>query len=234
MELSDINALVTGGSSGIGKATAKAIIEAGGQAVIAARGKERLEKVADEIGAIPIQCDVSVESEVFDLVEDTIEALDNYNVLINNAGYGEFSKLINLTAKEFEQQLKTNTIGAMVTARESARYFIQKEYGNIINVSSTAGKRGYEGGTAYVASKFAMGGMTECWRSELREHNIRVMQINPSEVQTKFFENAGRGSRPFNETKLIADDIAQTICSMLSLPDRGFIPETSVWATNPR
>lgn len=234
MELSDINALVTGGSSGIGKATAKAIIEAGGKAVIAARGKERLENAADEIGAIPIQCDVSVESEVFDLVEDTIDELDNYNVLINNAGYGEFSKLINLSAQEFEQQLKTNTIGAMVVARESARYFIQQEYGNIINVSSTAGKRGYEGGTAYVASKFAMGGMTECWRSELREHNIRVMQINPSEVQTKFFENAGRGSRPFNETKLIADDIAQTICSMLSLPDRGFIPETSVWATNPR
>lgn len=234
MELSDINALVTGGSSGIGKATAKAITEAGGQAVIAARGKERLENAADEIGAIPIQCDVSVESEVFDLVEDTIDELDNYNVLINNAGYGEFSKLINLSAKEFEQQLKTNTIGAMVVARESARYFIQQEYGNIINVSSTAGKRGYEGGTAYVASKFAMGGMTECWRSELREHNIRVMQINPSEVQTKFFENAGRGSRPFNETKLIADDIAQTICSMLSLPDRGFIPETSVWATNPK
>lgn len=234
MELSNINALVTGGSSGIGKATAKAIIEAGGQAVIAARGMERLENAADEIGAIPIQCDVSVESEVFDLVEDTIEELDHYNVLINNAGYGEFSKLINLTAKEFEQQLKTNTIGAMVTARESARYFIQQEYGNIINISSTAGKRGYEGGTAYVASKFAMGGMTECWRSELREHNIRVMQINPSEVQTKFFENAGRGSRSFNETKLIADDIAQTICSMLSLPDRGFIPETSVWATNPR
>lgn len=234
MDLSDINALVTGGSSGIGKATAKTIIEAGGQAVIAARGKERLENTADEIGAIPIQCDVSVESEVFDLVEETIDELDHYNVLINNAGYGEFSKLINLTAKEFEQQLKTNTIGAMVTARESARYFIQQEYGNIINVSSTAGKRGYEGGTAYVASKFAMGGMTECWRSELREHNIRVMQINPSEVQTEFYKNAGGGSRPFNETKLIANDIAQTICSMLSLPNRGFIPETSVWATNPR
>lgn len=122
----------------------------------------------------------------------------------------------------------------MMVARESAKHFIENNYGNIINVSSTAGKRGFEGGTAYVASKFALGGMTECWRSELREHNIRVMQINPSEVQTEFSQNAGREKRPFNETKLIADDIAQTICSMLALEDRGFIPETSVWATNPR
>ena len=234
MELSEIRALVTGGSSGIGKATAKAIIDAGGEAVIAARGKDRLQTAADEIGATPLQCDVSKESEVIDLVEQTIDELDGYNVLINNAGYGEFSKLVNLSAKDFEEQLKTNTIGAMMVARESAKYFVQQDYGNIINVSSTAGKRGFEGGTAYVASKFAMGGMTECWRDELRGHNIRVMQINPSEVQTKFSKNAGRGSRPFNETKLIADDIADTVCSMLSLPDRGFIPETSVWATNPR
>lgn len=234
MKLSDIRALVTGGSSGIGKATAKAITDSGGKVVIAARNKERLERAADEIDAIPIQCDVSEEREVIEMVEETIEELDDYNVLINNAGYGEFSKLVNLSASDFEEQLWTNTIGAMMVARESAKHFIKQDFGNIINVSSTAGKRGFEGGTAYVASKFAMGGMTECWRSELRGHNIRVMQINPSEVQTQFSENAGMGERPFNETKLIADDIAQTICSMLSLPNRGFIPETSVWATNPK
>lgn len=234
MKLSEIRALVTGGSSGIGKATAKMIIEAGGSAVIAARGEERLKKAADDIGAVPIQCDVSKESEVQNLVAKTVDELDDYNVLINNAGYGKFAKLTNLSTNEFEEILKTNTIGAMMVARESAKYFIQKDYGNIINISSTAGKRGFEGGTAYVASKFAMGGMTECWRSELREHNIRVMQINPSEVQTQFSENAGTGSKSFNETKLIADDIAQAICNILSLPNRGFIPETSVWATNPR
>ena len=234
MELSDVNALVTGGSSGIGKATAKAIIEGGGQAVIAARSEDKLQNTAEEIGATAVSCDVTRESDVIDLVESTIEELAGYNVLINNAGYGEFAKLVNLSASDFEQQLKTNTIGAMMVARESAKYFIQQSFGNIVNVSSTAGKRGFEGGTAYVASKFALGGMTECWRSELRPHNIRVMQINPSEVQTNFSENAGRGKRAFNESKLVADDIAQTICSMLSLADRGFIPETSVWATNPK
>lgn len=234
MELSEVNALVTGGSSGIGKATAKAIIEGGGHAVIAARSKDKLQKTAEEIGATAVTCDVTSESDVIHLVESTIKELDGYNVLINNAGYGEFAKLVNLSATDMEAQLKTNTIGAMMVARESAKYFIQQSFGNIVNVSSSSGKRGSEGSTAYSASKFALSGMTECWRAELRPHNIRVMQINPSEVQTDFFENAGLGERAFNETKLIADDIAQTICSMLTLPDRGFITETSVWATNPK
>lgn len=234
MDLKNAKALVTGGSSGIGKETARRIIENGGKAVIAARTLSTLEEAAEEIGAVPIRCDVSQEKQVIDLVLKTIEELEGYNVLINNAGYGHFSKLVNLSAGEFREQLEVNTIGAMMVARESAKHFIREDYGNIINVSSTAGKRGFEGGTAYVASKFAMGGMTECWRSELRGHNIRVMQINPSEVQTSFSKNAGMGERRFNETKLIAEDIAQTICQMLELPDRGFIPETSVWATNPK
>ncbi len=234
MDLKDAKAIVTGGSSGIGKETARQIVKAGGKVVIAARTKDKLNHAANEIGAIPIQCDVSKEKQVIELVLDAIDEMDGYNVLVNNAGYGHFSKLVNLSASEFEEQLRVNTIGAMMVARESAKHFIKQDYGNIINVSSTAGKRGFEGGTAYVASKFALGGMTECWRSELRSHNIRVMQINPSEVQTGFSENAGLGERKFNETKLIADDIGKTICDLLSLPDRGFIPETSVWATNPK
>jgi 3-oxoacyl-[acyl-carrier protein] reductase len=234
MELSDIKALVTGGSSGIGKATAKAIIEAGGKAVIAARGMDKLESTADEIGAIPVQCDVREEEQVINLVNETIDQLDGFNVVVNNAGYGQFSRLTDLSEKALKSVLQVNTVGAMMVGRESAKHFVEQDYGNIINVSSSAGKRGFEGGTAYCASKFALGGMTECWRAELRPHNVRVMQINPSEVQTEFFDNAGRGGRDFNPSKLIADDIAKAICNMLSLHDRGFITETSVWATNPQ
>lgn len=234
MNLSNARVLITGGSSGIGKETARQLIDNGAQVVIAARNEVRLREVADELSAIPIQCDVSIEKEVIELVEQTIRELDDYNVLINNAGFGDFAKLIHLPTSDFMDQIKVNTLGAMLAARESARYFIRKSYGNIINVSSSAGVKGFEGGTAYVASKFAMSGMTQCWRAELRPHNIRVMQINPSEVQTEFYENAGMGSRPHNETKLVAGDIAKTICDMLSLDDHGFITETSVWATNPK
>lgn len=234
MELSNIKALVTGGSSGIGKATAKAIIEAGGKAVVAARGMDKLESTAEEIGAFPVQCDVREEDEVINMVNDTIDKLDGFNVLINNAGYGQFSRLTDLSEKALKSVLQVNTVGAMMVGRECAKHFIEQEYGNIINVSSSAGKRGFEGGTAYCASKFALGGMTECWRAELRPHNIRVMQINPSEVQTAFFDKTDHGGRDFNPTKLVAGDIAKAICNMLSLHDRGFITETSVWATNPQ
>src|SRR4029079_1683042 len=116
----------------------------------------------------------------------------------------------------------TNVFGAMVVARESARHFVKKNYGNIVNVASSAALRGFAGGTAYVASKFALSGMTECWRAELRKSNVRVMQINPSEVQTECL----RG-RPHSERKLRALEIAHAVLSMLTMDDRGFVTEMS-------
>ena len=85
-----------------------------------------------------------------------------------------------------------------------------------------------------MATKFALKGMTECWRAELRKHNIRVMLINPSEVQTNFLPNAGRQARPKNDTKLEAEEIAHVVLSMLEMRDRGFITEATVFATNPQ
>lgn len=234
MDLSTAKVLVTGGSSGIGKATAKLLVEAGAQVVINGRTMKTLKATAEEIGATPAVGDVGIEADAKHVVKKAIKTMDGLNVLVNNAGYGMFSELVDLGVEDFESVLNTNVIGAMLMARESAKHFIEESYGNIINVSSTAGTKGFTGGTAYCASKFALGAMTECWRSELRQHNVRVMQINPSEVQTQFSQNAGMGEREFNETKLVAEDIGQTIVSMLQLPDRGFIPETSVWATNPQ
>jgi 3-oxoacyl-[acyl-carrier protein] reductase len=85
-----------------------------------------------------------------------------------------------------------------------------------------------------VSTKFALSGLTECWRAELRPHGVRVMQVNPSEVVTPFFEAAGMGARPDNPTKLHAEDIAHVIVSVLALDDRGFVTEATVFATNPK
>lgn len=228
MKIETVRALVTGGSSGIGKEIARQLVARGGQVVICGRDEAKLHAAAKEIGATAVHADVSVEADAIAAVKTTIETLGDYNVLINNAGFGTFAPLLDTSVEEMERVFATNVIGAMVVARESARYFKQKNGGNIVNLSSSAGRRGFANGTAYVASKFAVSGMTECWRAELRKHNVRVMQVNPSEVQTEFF-----ASRPFSERKLRAEEIAHATLSMLEMDDRGFITELSVWATNP-
>ena len=228
MNIANARALVTGGSSGIGKEIARQLRARGAQVVICGRDAEKLEATARDIDAIPIHADVAVESEAIDLVKQTIDRLGDYNVLVNNAGFGSFAALVSTKVAEMERVLATNVIGAMVVARESAKYFVGKNRGNIINISSSAGLRGFAGGTAYVASKFALSGMTECWRAELRKHNVRVMQINPSEVQTEFF----RG-RTYSERKLRPTEIAHVALAMLEMDDRGFVTDASVWATNP-
>jgi 3-oxoacyl-[acyl-carrier protein] reductase len=167
------------------------------------------------------------------MVEAVVRELGGYNTLINNAGWGRFGTLLELELSQMRAVLDTNVVGAMLMARESARHFVKAgRGGNIVNVSSTAGGRGFAGGTAYVASKFALRGMTECWRAELRKHDIRVMQVNPSEVQTEFASAAGRQQK-LSERKLRSEDIAHAIVSMLAMHDRGFTTELTVFATNP-
>lgn len=234
MDLKNASVLVTGASCGIGFETAVALRERGARVAICARHEESLNAAAAQIGAIPILADVGNEDDVVRLVERVAREFDNYNVLINNAGFGAFAPLLELTREQMLRVWQTNVLGAMLVARESARHFVGHGYGNIVNISSTAGQRGFANGTAYVASKFALSGMTECWRAELRTHGVRVMQVNPSEVLTNFGAGEDRKTKPDNPSKLQAPDIARVIVGMLELEDRGFVTDTTVWATNPK
>lgn len=232
MDLRMAKVLVTGGSSGIGLATARLLIGEGAQVAICGRGHERLNKAAADIGATGIVADVSREEDAIRMVSTVIETFGDYNVLVNNAAIGFFSPLVEQRTDEFERVLATNVVGAMMVARESARHFVARDTGNIINVASTAGSRGFAGGSAYTASKFALTALTECWRAELRKSNVRVMQINPSEVVTDFARASGQQQTPSGR-KLQAEDIAEAIVGVLRLDDRAFVTDLTVWATNP-
>lgn len=234
MDLSTARALVTGGGTGIGLATARLLRERGARVAISGRRRDVIERAAAEIGATPVAGDVSVEADAERMAAEAADALGGLDVLVNNAGLGRFGNLVDVTAPDMRAAWETNVLGATLVARECARRFVAQGGGHIVNVASTAGSRGYAGGSAYSSTKFALTGLTECWRAELRPHNVRVMQVNPSEVVTPFFEAAGMPARADNPTKLRPEDIAHVIVSMLALDDRGFVTEATVFATNPR
>ncbi|MEO7040913.1 MAG: SDR family oxidoreductase [Gemmatimonadaceae bacterium] len=234
MNIAKARVLVTGGSSGIGKATAFALAESGARVAICGRDTVAIQKAAGEIGATPFTADVSREADVVALIPAVIKALGGYDVLINNAGFGRFAALVDTTADDMRSVWETNVLGATLVARESAKHFIKQSSGNIINVASTSALHGGQNGSAYSSSKFALRALTECWRVELRKHNIRVMQINPSEVLTDFAHRARGAERADNPTKLLGADIGAAISAMLAQNDRAMVTEMTVWATNPQ
>jgi 3-oxoacyl-[acyl-carrier protein] reductase len=234
MNLQNAKVLITGGSSGIGYETAHRLKLAGAEVTITGRNPENLFKAAVELGVHRIIADVASEEDCIRSVAEATTAMGGLNVLINNAGYGYLAPLPEMDVAQFDAMMNVNLRGAMLMAREASKIFIAQKYGNIINLSSTAGLAGMANGTAYSASKFALKGMTESWRHELRKHNVRVMLVNPSEVQTNFSVNAGYEARPFNSSKLEAQEIAHTILAMLQMRDIGFITEATVFATNPQ
>ncbi len=125
-----------------------------------------------------------------------------------------------------------NVFGAALMTKYAANLFKKQNSGNIINIASTAGTKGFANGTVYSSSKFALRGMTQCWQAELRKYNVRVILVNPSEVLTAFGDDEGKERKEVSN-KLRSYEIAHTIVSPLEMDDRGFIPEVTVWATNP-
>lgn len=232
MNLTNATALVTGGSSGIGEGIAKALIQAGAKVAITGRNRAKLDAAAQAMGAVAIHADSSKEADAQRAVAEAIAQLGGLDILINNAGHGVFKPLLETELATFESTLGTNVTGAMLMAREAAKHFVKQQRGNIINIGSTASHRGAPNGTAYYASKFALRGMTECWRYELRKHNIRVMLVNPSEVVTNFGAAAGFEQKD-NASKLRPGDIAHAVLAVLEMNDRGFTTELTVFATNP-
>jgi 3-oxoacyl-[acyl-carrier protein] reductase len=234
MNLKGATALVTGGSNGIGLGIAKTLIEAGAKVAITGRDERRLTSTAKTIGAHPIRSDVAKEADVLRTYKEFFQKFDHLDILVNNAGFGVLKPLVEMDLADFEKVFATNVTGAMLMAREAAKHFIERKSGNIINIGSTAAVRGAAKGTAYYGSKFALRGMTECWRAELRQYNVRVMLVNPSEVLTDFYATAGLPQNKENPTKLRAEDIAHAVKGALEMHDRGFTIEVTVFASNPR
>ncbi len=233
MNLKGKHILLTGGSLGIGKETAKILVEKGAKVLITGRSAQRLEEAAKYTGAQTLVFDISDHENISDMAQQSIEALDGkVDALINNAGIGTFQKIEDVTFSDFEQIFNTNVFGLALLSKSIISVMKQQKCGTIINIGSSASVKGFARGSVYAASKFAVRALTQCWQAELRPFNIRVSQLNPSEVTTAFY-NEERKERAIVQNKLSPNEIAHSILSILEMEDKGFITELNVWATNP-
>ena len=232
MNLNNAKVLITGGSSGLGKCMAEVLSEAGASVLITGRNEAKVQQVAQEIGCQGLAFDISNYSSLKENAATSVQLLGGIDVLINNAGIGVFPSLGEIDLDHLHSIFGTNVFGLTLLTQELVPYFKKQIKRNIINIASTAALKGFARGTVYAASKFAVRGLTQCWQAELRKENIRVMLVNPSEVPTAF-NQSDRMERPDEAQKLSALEIAHSIKAALEMDDRGFIPELSVWATNP-
>ncbi|MDO9375250.1 MAG: 3-ketoacyl-ACP reductase [Ferruginibacter sp.] len=230
-------ALVTGAGKGIGRAVAIALAQEGVSVGLIARTQSDLEAVTQELREVGVRsafaiADISDIEAVTTAVEKIVAELGPIDILVNNAGTGKFGKFMELTADEWENQVKVNLFGVYYTTRAVLPSMIERQTGDIVNVSSTAGQKGAALTSAYSASKFGVMGLTESLMQEVRKHNIRVTALAPSTVVTELAKSANLINN--NEDKLMQPgDFAELIISQLKLNRRVFVKDASIWSTNP-
>lgn len=230
-------ALVTGAGKGIGRAIALALAQEGVHVALLSRTEKDLTALADEIRLLGVKAavtvaDISNISEVNAAVQRAQTELGSIDILINNAGIGTFAKFLDLEPEEWENMIKVNLFGTYYATRAVLPDMINRKTGDIVNISSTAGKTGAAVTSAYSASKFAVFGMGESLMQEVRKHNIRVTTLAPSTVLTDLARSANLITG--DEDKVMhPEDFAELIIAHLKLNRRMLIKEAAIFSTNP-
>ena len=218
--------LITGASSGIGAATARAAAQAGYRLALAARSVDKLRELADELGgderAVAIKCDVTEWSDQESMVGEVLERFGRLDVAFANAGFGAKRGFLAESPELWREMVLTNVYGAALTIRATIEA-LKDTQGHLLLTGSVAGRRALPG-SLYSATKWAVTAMGEGARQELNGTGVRVTLIEPGAVDTPFFENQPK-------TALVADDVARAIMYAVSQPPSVDVNEILIRAT---
>ena len=231
-------AVVTGATSGIGRATAIALARNNYDVVISGRRAEKLESVEEEIRSktdadiLSLSFDIRALDEVSDACGKLTGKWASVDVLVNNAGLAAgFSQIQDGLVENWEKMIDTNIQGLLYITRLISPGLVERGRGHIINIGSIAGKEAYEYGNVYNASKFAVDGLTQAMRIDLVEHGIKVTAINPGAAETEFSLVRFKGDQAQaakvyeGYTPLYAEDIAEAILLAVTRPPHVNIDE---------
>ena len=219
-------ALVTGGNRGIGRAIALRLAQLGAAVAICGRDAQALTATEAELkqSGSPVHsqiADVSRSADVTALVDRTQAALGPISILVNNAGIGLFGPAHQKTEADWDRVLNTNLKSAFLVSRAVAPAMIQRGAGDIINISSLAGRNAFAGGGIYCASKWGLQGLSACMAEDLREHGVRVSVICPGSVATEF---STRSSKDPSRV-LSPEDVAHAVEMIVTQGPRSFLSE---------
>ena len=236
-DIKNKNALITGAGKGIGKAIALALAKEGVNVILVSRTQTDIDQLADEasnlgVKSLALAADVSDINSINSAVEKALSKFKTIDILINSAGIASFGKFMELEPAAWEKIIQVNLMGTYYTTRAVIPNMIERQTGDIINISSTAGLAGNALTSAYSASKFAVLGLTDSLMQEMRKHNIRVSALTPSTVATDMAKDLNlTDGNP--EKVMQSEDIAELLIAQLKLNRRVFIKNSSIWSTNP-
>jgi len=228
-------AIVTGGTRGIGRAIAKALVAEGAKVALCGRSQEAAERAARDLGGpgqvFGMAADLRRAADARALFEGTAREFGTLDILINNAAEGIFRKVGEMSLEDWHRQIDLNLNGAFYCAREAVERMRHSGGGFIVNISSLAARNPFSGGAAYNATKFALNGFTEALMLDHRYDGIRVSTIMPGSVATEF---GGHGVGADDSWKVAPEDVADAVLMVLKMPARTMVSRVEMRPSQPR